>query len=121
MKTNRTRPVGPSDVQDPSLGQDLGTENARGIKEDIEEDPVVGRMIGGKTGIPERKTQIGHIGVEATGRAVHAIMQEGGEALTVPWQKGWVSNTLHPAQISNRSSANRDLLTPMPFLLHMQA
>jgi hypothetical protein len=95
---NHTTLVGLGDGPGLNLGPDLGIGNARGIKEGTGEDLEVGRTIVGEVGTPGKETQTGHTGVEFTGRVVCVRMQEGVGVLTVPWQKGWVSDPLHPAQ-----------------------
>lgn len=97
METKYTTLAGLSGGPGLNLGPDLGTGNVRGIRGGIGVELEVGRTIEGGTGIPGRETQTGHIEAEATGRVAYARMQEGGEVLTVPWQKGWVSNSLYPA------------------------
>jgi len=97
MKTNRMNPVGTDGGPDLDPGPNPGTENARGIKEGIGEEPVVGKTIERGNGI--QGTQTGHIGVEPTGRAVRAGMEEGVRALTAPWRNGWVFDLprfIHP-------------------------
>lgn len=97
-KTNRTSPVGTDDGPGLDLGPNLGTGSARGIKEGIGEELVVGKTIERGNGI--QGTPTGHIEVELTGRVVRAGMEEGARALTAPWRNGWVFDLplfIHPA------------------------
>ena len=73
----------------------------------------VGRTIEGEIGIRGTGTQTGHTEVEATGRVAPAEMPEVVQALTDPWQKGWVYNSLLLLHTSNMQS-NRDLLVNIP-------
>jgi len=114
METNHTRLVGTDDGPGLDLGPNPGIGNARGIREGIGEEPVVGRTIERGIGIPGRGTRTGLIGVEPTGRVVRTGMEEGVEALTVPWRNGWVSEplALHPfraIQTNNRGPTIRYL------------
>ena len=87
MRTNHRSLVGTDDGPGPDLGPNPGIGNARGIKEGIGEDLVVGKMIERENGI--QGTLTGHIGVEPTGKVVRAGMEEAW-ALTAPWRNGWV-------------------------------
>lgn len=101
-KTNRTSPVGTDDGRGLDPGPNPGTGNARGIKEGIGEELVVGKTIERGNGI--QGTPTGHIGVEPTGRVVRAGMEEGARALTAPWRNGWVFDLprfIHPALREN--------------------
>lgn len=115
MKTKHTTLVGLGDDPGLNLGPDLGIGSVRGIKEDTGEELEVGRTIEGEIGIPGRKSQTGQIGVEATGRVVRAGTQEGVEALTVPWQKGWASN-LHTTIKQTKFSKSRLMGKSSPML-----
>ena len=95
MKKSRTSPVGTDDGPGRDLNLDPGIGNARGIREDIGEEPVVEKAIERGIGIRERGTRTGRTEVEPTGRAARVGM-EAAEALTVPWRNGWASE-LHGA------------------------
>jgi len=88
METNHTSPVGTDDGPGLDLGPNPGIGNARGIREGTGEGLVVGRTTEKGIGIRGIGTRTGRIGVEPTGRVVRAGMEEGVEALIVPWRNG---------------------------------
>lgn len=102
MKTNHMRPVGTDDGPGLDLGPDPEIGNARGIREDIGGELVVGKMIERGSGI--RGTLTGHIGVEPIGTVVRAEMEGGAEALTGPWQNGWVFDLPRTSSIQHSPS-----------------
>ena len=90
---NHTSPVGTGDGPGPDLGLDPGIGNARGIKEDIEEELVVGKMIEIGIGMRGRGTRTDRIEAGPTERVVRAGTEEGPEESTVPWRNGWASDS----------------------------
>lgn len=116
MKKNHTRPVGIDDGPGLYLGPDPGIGSAREIKEGIGEEPVVGKTIERRNGIQGILT--GHIGVEPTGRAVRAGMEEGAWASTAPWRNVWVFDIPRASSIqyspSKRLGASNSLFVGKP-------